>query len=124
LTPVVNNRGIWQTVARWFLFLSYAAGAPAFAYIEYRTGMSSARFDYSPEFLYLVSAMQFVCAFLLFKRNLALWSIAVLTVLTIGAAASHVMINSPLAALPALAYTAIQVWYGLRLYRQDHARGA
>lgn len=27
----------------------------------------------------------------------------------------------PLTALPAFAYTAIQIWYGIRVYRQDRA---
>jgi predicted membrane channel-forming protein YqfA (hemolysin III family) len=110
--------GKWHSIARWVLFLSYAVGSPAFAFAEYRTGMFSARFDYAPEFLYLVSATQFACAFLLFRRHLALVSLAILTVLSVGAAASHLKINSPLTALPALAYTVVQVWYGIWLYRR------
>jgi hypothetical protein len=108
----------WQLIAGWFLFLSYAIGSPVFAIIEAKTGLFSARFEYPPEFLYLVSGVQFVCSLMLFKRAVAPWSISVLTALTIGAVASHIRIDSPTTALPALAYTAIQIWYGFRMYRQ------
>ena len=37
-----------------------------------------------------------------------------LTVTTIGAAACHLRIGSPVTSLAAFAYTAVQVWYGLR----------
>ena len=108
----------WQLAAGWFLFLSYAIGSPAFALIEAKTGLFSARFQYPAEFLYLVSGAQFVCALVLFVRSLVPWSIAFLTVLSIGAAYSHVRIDSAISALPALMYTGVQVWYGVRAYRQ------
>jgi hypothetical protein len=38
---------------------------------------------------------------------------AALTVVTLGAIASHLRIESPSTALPALAYTLVQVWVGL-----------
>lgn len=104
---------------RWFLFLSYAIGSPAFAIIEAQTGMFSERFGYPPGFLYLVSAAQVVCAFALLLRRAELWSVATLTVLTVGAVVSHVRIESPLTATPALLYTALQVWYGLRVCRPE-----
>ena len=108
----------WQLVAGWFLLVSYAVGSPAFAIVEARTGLFSERFNYPPEFLYLVAAAQFVCSFVLFARALAPWSALALTVLSVGAVFSHLRINSVITALPALMYTAIQVWYGLRMYRQ------
>lgn len=113
-----RNRTRWEYVARWFLIVSYAVGSPLFALAEFRTGIFSARFDYSPEFLYLTSGVQFLCALMLLQRRFVPWCILVLTVLAVGAVYSHFRIDSPLTALPALAYVAIQVWYGLRVYRK------
>lgn len=109
----------WQLIAGWFLFLSYAIGSPAFAIVEARTGLFSERFDYPPQFLYLVSGVQFVCSLVLFSRTFAPWSVAVLTALSVGAVVSHFRIDSPVTALPALAYTAVQIWYGFRMYRHQ-----
>ena len=109
----------WQLVAGWFLFLSYAVGAPVFAFMEANTGVFSERFNYPPAFLYLVSGAQFICAMVLFVRALAPWSAMVLTVITVGAVFSHVRIDSAISALPALAYSAIQVWYGIRVSRSN-----
>lgn len=114
----------WQLIAGWFLFLSYAIGSPAFAIVEAKTGLFSERFEYSPEFLYFVSGVQFVCSVVLFVRSVAPWSVMVLTALTVGAVVSHLRINSPITALPALAYTAVQIWYGFRLYRQRRNKAA
>lgn len=108
----------WQRVAGWFLTLSYALGSPAYAIVEARTRLFSERFDYPPEFLYLVAATQFMCALVLFKRSLAPWSSAILTVLALGAVYSHFRIGSPVTSLPAVGYTLLQVWYGIRIYRQ------
>jgi len=114
----------WQLIVGWFLVLSYAIGSPAFAIVEARSGLFSQRFDYSPEFLYLVSGVQFVCSLVLFNRSVAPWSAIVLTALSLGAVVSHIRIDSPVTALPALVYTAIQIWYGLRMYRQHRDRAA
>jgi hypothetical protein len=114
----------WQLVAGWFLFLSYAVGSPVFALIEARTGLFSARFDYPPEFLYLVSGVQFVCALVLFKRALAPWSVLVLTIISVGAVFSHFRIDSPITSLPAVMYTIIQIWYGYRMHRQHRDSSA
>lgn len=114
----------WQRIAGWFLLLSYAIGSPAFAIVEARTGLFSVRFDYSPEFLYLVSGIQFVCAFVLFVRSAAPWSALILSVLTVGAIVSHFRINSPVTALPALVYTVLQIWYGFHMYRQLRDKAA
>jgi len=114
----------WESVAGWFLFLSYAIGAPAFAIVEARTGVFSGRFNYSPEFLYLVSAAQFVCSLVLFVRALAPWSVVLLTSITVGAVISHLRMDSAITALPAFMYTAIQIWYGIRVYRRQHDESA
>lgn len=116
--PGAPKPGRWQRVSGWFLFLSYAVGSPVFAMVEAKTGIFSERFNYPSEFLYFVSGVQFVCAFMLFKRALAPWSSVVLTVLSLGAVMSHLRINSVVTSLPALAYTIIQVWYGIQMYRQ------
>lgn len=108
----------WQRVAGWVLFLSYAIGSPIFAIVEAKTGVFSERFNYPPEFLYFVSGVQFICALTLFRRAIAPWSTVILTVLSLGAVVAHVRINSVATALPALIYTAIQVWYGSQMYRQ------
>ena len=109
----------WQTGVGWFLTLSYVVGSPIFAVVEANTGVFSDRFGYSSGFLYLVSAVQLVSGSVLFVRFLAPWSIAVLTILAIGAVVSHVRIDSPLTGLPALGYTALQIWYGVRIYGQN-----
>ena len=109
----------WQLVTGWFLFLSYAVGSPAFAIVEAKTGLFSERFNYPSEFLYLVSGTQFVCSLVLFVRALAPWSAIVLTLITIGAVLSHIRIDSAVTALPALAYSAIQIWYGIRVRRSQ-----
>ena len=109
----------WQRRIGWFLTVSYAIGAPAFSIAEALTGVISQRFHYPPTFLYLVGGTQFICSLVLFLRRLAPWSAAVLTVLAIGAAASHFRIGSPMTSLPALTYVALQVWYGIRVYRQN-----
>lgn len=111
----------WQRIAGWFLTLSYAIGSPAYAIIEARTGLFSERFDYSPEFLYLVAAIQFACALVLFVPVMATWSSAILTVLALGAVVSHFRIESPVTSLPAVAYTLIQIWYGIRAYRGNQS---
>ena len=108
----------WQRIAGWFLFLSYAIGSPIFAIVEAKTAAFSERFNYPPEFLYFVSGVQFICALVLFRRAIAPWSTVILTVLSLGAVASHIRINSAATALPALIYTAIQVWYGIQMYLQ------
>ena len=112
--------GRWEIITGWFLTLSYALGAPAYAIVEARTGLFSERFDYSPEFLYLVAAGQFACSLVLFVRRLAPWSSAVLTILALGAVVSHFRIGSPITSLPAVGYVAIQIWYGSRMYRRYH----
>ena len=117
--PEKTRADKWQSIAGWFLFVSYAIGSPAFAIVEAKTGLLSQRFDYPPEFLYVVSGTQFICSLALFARKLAPWSVIVLTVLSVGAVFSHFRIDSPVTALPALAYTAIQMWYGFRLYRRS-----
>lgn len=115
--PAIKRTDRWQQICGWFLMLSYLIGSPVFAITEARTGIFSERFGYSSEFLYLVSGTQVVCALVLFVRLLAPWSSAILTVLTSGAVVTHLRIDSPITALPALGYSLLQIWYGIRVYR-------
>lgn len=95
----------------WFLFLSYVIGAPAYLVMEFHSDLFSQRFGYSSEFIYLMGLAQVVCALLLFgSRRMVLLGLAVLTILSIGAIGSHIRIGSPLTGLPAVVYTALQVW--------------
>jgi len=97
-------------VVAWILAATYAVGAPAAAIFEYVGGALSARFGYPPEFIYLVSLVQFICAIGLTFRRYARPSAAVLTAIALGAVASHLRIGSPLTALPALVCVLVQVW--------------
>ncbi len=106
----------WERAARWFLIIAYGVGSPAFAIAEAVSGIFSARFGYPPEFLYLVSVLQFASAALLLFRRFELVSLALLTIMSLGAIYSHFRIDSPLTALPSLAFTIIQMMYARHLY--------
>jgi DoxX-like family len=108
----VRTRLVRITAA--FLAISYGVGAPAAAFLEVQKHLLSERFHYPAVLIYFVCAVQLVCAVTVFVRQLAPWAAAALTVTTLGAVASHIRIGSPLIALPALIYTAVQVWFGLR----------
>lgn len=120
---ILNTPNVQRGIG-WFLLVSYAIGSPVGAMIEVRTGVISERFDYTPEFLYLVAAAQFACALVLFSRFLAPWGIGVLTIISLGAVYSHFKIESPATSLPAVAYTLIQIWYGIRIHREYQAQKA
>jgi len=109
----------WPGFARWFLVIAYGVGSPAFGIAEAMTGLFSDRFNYPSEFLYLVSALQFSCAVLLLLGRFRILSLAILTVMSLGAIYSHFRIGSPLTALPSLVFTGIQISYALHVYRHD-----
>jgi len=96
-----------------FLAISYGIGAPLAAMLEHRSHLFSLRFGLPPGLVYLTFAVQFVCALCVLVRPLASWAAATLTLTTLGAIASHVKTGSPLTAVPAAVYTAVQVWFGL-----------
>jgi uncharacterized membrane protein YphA (DoxX/SURF4 family) len=104
----------WVRFAAWFLALSYGIGAPLTAYLEYASHTFSERFGYPATLIYLTCAVQLVCAVGVLVRPYARWAAVALTVITVGAIVSHLRIGSPLTAVPAIAYTAIQVWVALR----------
>jgi hypothetical protein len=103
----------WVRITAVFLALSYGLGAPAAAFLEVQRHLLSERFHYSPVLIYLVCAVQVVCAITVLVRRLAPWAAGALTITTLGAVASHIRINSPMTAIPAILYTAVQVWFGL-----------
>jgi len=109
----------WVRVVGWFLFLSYFLGSPAFALAEFRSHLLTDMFGYSVAFIYLSKAAQFVCALLLWSKRFRLLSIGVLTITAIGAFVSFLNSPSPLAGLPAMGYTLLQVWLGCQVYRRD-----
>jgi hypothetical protein len=96
-----------------FLAVSYGVGAPLAAVLEFQHQVFSARFGVSPLLVYLTSAVQFMSAVGVLIRPVASWGAAALTVTTLGAIAAHVRIGSPLTAGPAVAYTVLQIWFGL-----------
>ena len=110
----MRPRNRWVGVAAGFLAISYGIGAPLTAFLEYGSQTLSQRFDLPPELIYITCGVQFVCAIGVLVRPLASWAAAALTVITLGAIASHLRIASPVTALPAIFYTAVQVWFGLK----------
>jgi hypothetical protein len=119
----------WANFAGWFLLVTYTLGALVFAFLEFSGNVMSARFDYPPALIYLVSAIQIPCAIALLFPRLILPSLAVFTALSLGAVASHFRIGSPMTSLPAIAYTVIQVWLAYRIWsaaasaRNDQRQG-
>ncbi len=104
----------WVRVAAGFLAISYGIGAPLGAFLEYRSQTFSQRFDHPPELIYLTCAVQLICSIGVLVRPFASWAAAALSVITLGAIASHLRIASPVTAVPALFYTAVQVWFGVK----------
>ena len=95
----------WARVAAVFLAVSYGIAAPLTAFLEYRNAIFSQRFDYPPTLIYVTCVVQVLCVFSLFSRRLAPWAAAALTIITFGAAASHLKIGSPLTAVPAVLFS-------------------
>jgi len=86
-------------------------GAAVVAFLEYNGQTLSERFDFPPELIYATCIVQLFCAVGLLLPRFASWAAALLTVISLGAVASHFRIGSPLTALPAFAYTVVQVWF-------------
>jgi len=108
-------------VAVLFLAISYGVAAPVTLFVELRDRTLSVRFDLPPELIWVVCAVQVLCAAAILVPRLAPWSAAVLSIITAGAAGSHLRMGSPLAAVPALVYTAVQVWLVAHLLRRPEA---
>ena len=97
-----------------FLSLSYAIGAPYTMVLEYGDQLLSQRFGYPQEFIYFICIIQFFCAIGILIWPLARWSATILSVITLGAIYSHFQIESLATAIPALFYTVLQIWVGLK----------
>jgi uncharacterized glyoxalase superfamily protein PhnB len=85
-----------------------------------RAHFLSHRFGYSPAFILAVCGLQFACAAVILVPRWAVWAAVALSVTAVGAAASHILIGSPLTALPAVLYTMLQTWYGITSWRREH----
>jgi DoxX-like family len=103
--------------AGWCLAVSYGVGAPVTAILELGSHLLSRKFDYPPALILLVCGIQLACAAVILVPSLAPWAAAALTVTTLGAVASHIRIGSPATAVPAALFTALQLWYGLKMRR-------
>jgi len=109
------EQALWVRVAAGFLSVTYLVGASVTIFAEYGSHTFSERFGLPPELIYLVCAVQLVCSIGVLVRRLAPWAAAALSVITVGAIVTHLRIESPLTALPAIGYTALQVGFGLRI---------
>jgi FtsH-binding integral membrane protein len=109
-------------VVAWIIAVSYLVGAPVAAFLEFSAQMMSGRFGYPPLFIYATCAAQIVLSVGILVPRFAVWSAAILTVIAVGAVASHLRIGSPLTALPALAYVALQLWFIATSRRQPAPR--
>jgi uncharacterized membrane protein YphA (DoxX/SURF4 family) len=105
-----------MTVAAWFLALSFTIPAPSGAWLEYQRSFFSERFGWPPELMYAVFAIQFVAGMAVLRPAWSTWAAAALALTTAGAAYSHFRIGMPQTSVPALAYTALEVWFGLKSY--------
>ena len=98
-------------IVAWTLAVTYLIGAPVAGYLEYTGDVLSQRFDLPPQLIYATCAAQLLLAVGLLLPKFAVWSAGLLTVIAIGAVGSHLRIGSPLTALPAMAYVAVQLWF-------------
>ena len=106
-------------IAAWFLAVSYGVGAPLAAVAELREAALSARFGLAPGLIYLTSLLQLACAPAVLARKLAPWAALVLTGTTVGAIGAHLTTEPGPRVLPAIFYTAVQVWFGIRSRRRE-----
>jgi len=105
--------------AGWFLVVTYAVGALVFALMEQQGQVMSERFDFPPVFIYAVAGIQLICVAALFYPRLRLGSLAILSILSVGAVAAHFRIGSPVTSLPAVAFTVVQLWLANHIYQNQ-----
>jgi len=103
--------------------VSYGLGAPVVTVLEYRSAVLSQRFALPATLIYVTAAVQVVCVPLLFSRRHTVKAAVALTVISLGAVFSHFRIGTPLTAIPAIGFTALQIWVAARVGR-GHRRGA
>jgi hypothetical protein len=104
-------------ISAWFLAISYGVGAPLVGVAEFRGAVLSARFGLPPELIYVTCAIQLASAPAVLVPALAPWAAMALSVTTIGAIGAHLTTATPLRAIPAVACTVLQVWFGLETWR-------
>jgi len=110
-----NNRSnLTIRIITIFLSLSYGIGAPFTMFLEYSDHLLSQRFGYYSLFIYLICIVQFLCAIGILIRPYTRRSAYILSIITLGAIYSHFQIESPVTAIPALIYTVLQIWVGLK----------
>lgn len=95
--------------------VSYAVGAPVAFLMEYRHGWVSGNLGLPENVIFLAAALQLCCSVAILFRATANLATAALSVVSIGVAVSYLRSGATLASVPALAYTLVQVWLGLRL---------
>lgn len=105
----------WRRLALAFVALSYALAAPVVAVLECRYSLVSDRLDVPQDVVLLAAAVQLCCSVAILFRRTANVALAGLTVISVMAAAAHFEVGSPLTAVPAIVYTAIQAWLGITL---------
>lgn len=101
-------------ISAWFLAIAYGVGAPLAAVAEFRGAVLSERFGLPPELIYFTCAVQLACVPAVLLRALAPWAAFALSATTIGAIGAHLSTESPMRAIPAVAFTVLQVWFGLK----------
>ena len=104
------GRERWARIAAWFLAVCYCLGAPVTAAAELQRHVLSQRFDLPPWVVYATCSLQLLCAVGVLARRFATCGALGLTATTIGAIGAHVRIGSPRTAVPALLFTALQLW--------------
>ena len=115
----MNQRSVM--IARWFLAITYGITAPLTAALEFHRHLFSQRFDIPPSMLYVASATQALCVPLLFSPRWASRAAWILTVVTVVSIGGHLRIGSPQTAIGAVVFTAVQVWFGVRVRQADAA---
>ena len=105
----------WTRSVAWLLTASYGVGAPIVMVLEYRGALLSDRFDLPPSLIYLTSAIQVACVPFLFSRRHAAKAAVLLSILSLGAVFSHLRMESPLRAIPAVVFTGLQLWFAIQV---------
>jgi hypothetical protein len=105
----------WTKSVALLLAASYGIGSPIVVVLEYRGALLSDRFDLPPSLIYLTSFVQIACVPFLFSSRHAAKAAALLSILTLGAVFSHLRMESPVTAIPAVLFTGLQLWFAFEL---------